>query len=384
MILGAGCSGRGQLGQLAWAAGWELVLVDRDPALVARLRQAGRYTVRLCRAEAEREVVVDGFRAYHVSETAALEREGLEVALVLTCLFSHNLPTVAPLVAGLLAARCAAGITAPLNVICCENMQHGSSVFRAQVLPLLRPEVAAYAAQCVGFPDAMISRVVPLPVGDPLTLLAEDYSEWTVDQAQFRGPPPDLPALERVPNQDARLARKFFMHNGAHAVCAYWGFHRGHTYIHEAMADPVVLAHVTGVIAELAPVVARHYGFELGATLAYGLELRSRGATAALRDRILRVVRDPLRKLAREERLVAPAVLALADGSPCVELVAAIVAVLRYQHPDDPQSVALQQRLQQAGLARVLPGILGVPAEHPLVGLVAGGYPLWQDPAPRR
>jgi mannitol-1-phosphate 5-dehydrogenase len=378
IILGAGCSGRGQLGQLAHEAGWELVLVDRDEALVERLRQAGCYTVRLCRADGAREVRVAGFRAYGVSETEAVVREALEAPLILTCLFSHNLPAVAPLVAQIIEARHAAGSTQPLNVVCCENMQHGSTVFRTQVLPLLTGAAAAYAEQFVGFPDCMISRVVPLATEDPLALLAEDYSEWTVDQAQFKGPPLDLPALERVPNQEARLARKFFMHNGAHAVCAYWGFHRGHTYIHEAIADPVVLGHVLGAIDELAFVVARHYGFEVAATRAYGLELGPRGAIAAIRDRILRVVRDPLRKLSREERFVAPAVLALADGSPGAELAAAIAAALHYQHPDDPQSVAMQQRLRDEGLARALPAIMGVPAEHPLVAAVTRCYQQWR------
>jgi mannitol-1-phosphate 5-dehydrogenase len=333
--------------------------------------------VRLCRADGEREVVVDGFRAYGVNETEAIVREAVDVPLVLTCLFSQNLPAVAPLVARTLEARQAAGVTQPLNVICCENMQHSSTVFRGQVLPLLTAAAAAYAEQRVGFPDCMISRVVPLPPGDPLELLAEDYSEWTADRAQFRGPPPDLPALELVPNQDARLARKFFMHNGAHAVCAYWGFHRGHTFIHEAIADPVVLGHVTRAIDELAPVVARHYGFGVAETREYGLELGPRGAIAAIRDRILRVVRDPLRKLSREERLVAPAVLALEDGLPCAELADTIAAVLRYRHPDDPQSVAMAQRLDQAGVSAALPGILGVAAGHPLVALVAERYQRW-------
>jgi mannitol-1-phosphate 5-dehydrogenase len=253
-------------------------------------------------------------------------------------------------------------------------MQHSSTVFQGQVLPLLAPADAAYAATHVGFPDSMISRVVPLAGENPLELMAEDYNEWTVDQAGFKGPAPDLAGLELVTNQDARLARKFFMHNGAHAVCAYWGFHRGHTYIHEAVADPVVLGHVVGAIDELAHVVAKHFGFTYEATRGYGLELGPRGAIAALRDRILRVVRDPLRKLSREERLVAPAVLALADGTPCRELVATMAAVLRYSHPDDLQSLTMQKQIADDGIRGALPTIVGLPPEHPLIDAVARAY----------
>lgn len=381
MILGAGSSGRGHLGQLAHAAGWEIVFADRDLHLVQALQRAGRYSVRLCGATAERRVVVDNFRAYPVGDTAALVREGLEIPLLLTCLFSQNLPAIAPLVARIVGARCAAAISQPLNVICCENMQNSSSLLKTQVLPLLTQAEAAYAETHVGFPDCMISRVVPLATEDPLELLAEDYNEWTVDQAGFVGPAVELPAMQQVANQEARLARKFFMHNGGHAICGYWGFHRGHTCIHEAVADPVVVAHVVGVMQELAHVVSRHYGFSYEAALQYGLELAPRGAVAALQDRILRVVRDPLRKLSRAERLVAPAVLALEDGSPCKELALGIAAVLHYHHPDDPQAVEMRNRLRAEGAEKAVPRILGLPVGHPLIGNVLAAYHGWKGAA---
>jgi len=377
MILGAGSSGRGQLGQLAHEAGWEIIFADRDLHLVQALQQSGRYTVRLCAATTERQVGVDNFRAYPVTDTATLVREGMDIPLLLTCLFSQNLPAIAPLVARLIGARCAAGVRRPLNVICCENMQKSSSFLKAQVVPLLTQAEVAYAEAHVGFPDCMISRVVPLATENLLELLAEDYNEWTVDQAGFVGPAVDLPAMELVANQEARLARKFFMHNGGHAVCGYWGFHRGHAFIHEAVADPVVVAHVTGVMQELARVVSSHYGFTYEAALQYGMELAPRAAVAALQDRILRVVRDPLRKLSRTERLVAPAVLALEDGSPCTELTLGIAAVLHYEHPDDPQAVEMRGRLNNMGVEQAVPDLLGLPAGHPLVARVVAAYHAW-------
>jgi mannitol-1-phosphate 5-dehydrogenase len=379
MILGAGSSGRGHIGQLAHAAGWELVLIDRDADLVRALQAAGRYTVRFCRATGEMTTVVDGFRAYHVSETEALVREGLEIPLLLTCLFSHNLHQVAPLVAEIISARCQAGVTVPLNIICCENMQHSSSLLQSQVLPLLTPDARAYAERMVGFPDCMISRVVPLATDDPLSLLAEDYNEWTVDAMKFVGPPVPLPAMELVTNQESRLARKFFMHNGGHAVCAYWGFHHGHTFIHEAVADPAVLAHVGAAMGELAHVVSRRYGFTYEDTLAYGLELGPRGEIAALQDKILRVVRDPLRKLSREERFVAPAVMATEEGTPYTELAQSIAAALHYVHPDDPQAVAMQAQIQAEGPAKAIPAILGLPEDHAVCAQVLAQYLAWRE-----
>jgi mannitol-1-phosphate 5-dehydrogenase len=380
MILGAGSTGRGHLGELAFEAGWELVLADKNRDLVQALRDAGRYTVHLYGPRGVRHVTVDRCRAYHVSEVGALLQEALDIPLMLTSLFSENLPEVAPLVARIITARHAAGVNVPLNIVCCENMQHSGSMLKSIVRPLLAAQVDAYALARVGFPDCMVSRVVPLAVEHPLEMVTEDYNEWTVDAGAFVGPPVDLPAMELVNNQEARLARKFFLHNGSHAVCAYWGFHRGHTYVHEAVADPVVLEHVRAAIEELAQVVSRHYGFALEATRQYGLEIGARGAVAELKDLILRVVRDPLRKLSRMERFVAPAELALQYGLPCRELTRGMAAVLHYYRPEDPQAVTMRERLKSERAERAIPRILGLPGDHALAALVVNEYRAWEAP----
>jgi mannitol-1-phosphate 5-dehydrogenase len=366
IIFGAGSTGRGHLGELVYSAGWEPVFVDRNAELVRILREAGRYEVKLCTGDGHRVVEVEGFRAYHTSEVEAIVEEAMGASLILTAVFSDNLHEVAPLVAKIIEARRAAGIETPLNVVCCENMQNSSSMLRSMVEPITSTEG-------IGFPDCMVSRVVPVAV-EPLAMLAEDYNEWTVDEAAWVGPAVDLPAMELVDNQEARLARKFFMHNGAHAVCGYWGFHRGHTYIHEAVADEFVLERVVGAIGELAPIVARRYGMDAAAVREYGLELGARGAVAELKDLILRVVRDPLRKLSRPERFVAPAEMAIEYGLPCDEIVRAIGAVLHYRHPDDAQSVAMAERIERQGIEVAAAEIMGLAQDHPLVGKAVGAY----------
>ena len=90
------------------------------------------------------------------------------------------------------------------------------------------------------------------------------------------------------------------------------------------------------------------------------------GAVPEMRDEILRVVRDPIRKLSPRERLVAPAMLAVEYGLPRVGIVKRIVAALRYRHPDDPQSVALSEQLAEQGLSKVLENVCGIAPESPL------------------
>jgi len=55
------------------------------------------------------------------------------------------------------------------------------------------------------------------------------------------------------------------------------------------------------------------------------------------------VVREPIRKLSRSERLVGPALLSLTHGGHPSAIAAVIAAALRMNVPGDHQSVELQR-----------------------------------------
>jgi mannitol-1-phosphate 5-dehydrogenase len=349
VVFGAGATGRGHVGLLAWQAGFEIGFVDRKPDLLTRLQEAGHYTVTLYSKGCQR-IDVSGYRVFHYLDRQAIAQEVAEAALVLTAVFDDNLPDVAEI------AICRArGRKAPLNCIACENMMDSSSTLGKHVRSRLSAEDLAYAEQYVGFPDCMISRIVPRPEPDPLVIVAEDYNEWTARADSFKGEKPAaLTALELVDNQTARLERKLFIHNGGHAVCGYVGFHRHCTYIHEAVGDSVVAQHVAGALDELGDVVRRKHSFTAESIEAYKADLGRRGKVPELADAILRVVRDPIRKLSPKERLVAPALLAVEYDLPRQWIVKGIVAALKYQHLDDPQSMLLAENLRHNGLEHTL------------------------------
>jgi len=241
------------------AGGLDMVFVDRDASLVESLKQAGSYRVDL-HGESYREVSVTGFRVHPSEARQAVAGEIVEAALVLTAVFDPNLPDVARTLALAVGACRQAGRTVPLNCIACENMMDSSSVLGRHVRTLLTGKTGPTATA------RRLSRLHDQPRGaasaDPRVIVAEDYNEWTCRADAFKGTKPaGLTALELVDNQSARLERKLFVHNGGHAACGYFGFHRGRTYIHEAVADPVVAEHVLGVLDEIGDVVRRKHAF---------------------------------------------------------------------------------------------------------------------------
>lgn len=378
VLFGAGATGRGHIGLLAWQAGFEMVFVDRNVELVERLRGAGRYTVRLYGGASPQTVEVTGFRVYHHEQRAEIAREIVGAALVLTAVFDDNLPDVAQTLALAVRECRTQGRANPLNCVACENMMDSSSTLGRHVRGHMESEDAAYCDEYFGFPDCMISRVVPRPEPDPLVIVTEDYNEWTTRSEAFKGPKPAaLTALELVPNQTARLERKLLIHNGGHAICGYFGFHRGHRFIHEAVTDPVVVKHVARALDEIGEVVIRKHAFSAESIHAYKADLGRRGAIAELRDQVLRVVRDPIRKLSPRERLVAPAMMAAEYGLPFEWIVHGIVAALRYEHPADEQATKLQAMIRHDGLDRVLQDLCRIPKDSPLYKTILRVWNAW-------
>src|SRR3990172_2321252 len=94
VVFGAGATGRGHVGLLAWQAGFEIVFVDKKPDLGARLQEAWCYTVKLYGAVYQ-EIEVFGYRVIHSLDRQAIAQEIAGAALVLTAVFDENLPDVA-------------------------------------------------------------------------------------------------------------------------------------------------------------------------------------------------------------------------------------------------------------------------------------------------
>jgi mannitol-1-phosphate 5-dehydrogenase len=357
VLVGAGMTGRGQVAQLAHEDGWRLTLVDRDRDLVERLQRAGAYTVRLL-GDPTRQVRVDGFAVVHADNATALAAAVTAADLVVTSVLEPNLPDVGRALAAALAPRLADRDARPLNVVAAENMTDSSTVLAGHVRRHLDGRDRAALDARVGFPNSMIARVVPI-AADPLFILAEAFSEWTADRLAAVGPPVSLAGLEWVDNQAARLQRKLFIHNAGHAVCGYLGWLRGHRLIDQAARDPEVMAAVVQATAEAGEAISREHGFDRQAIGAYEQNLQGRLVVDALPDDIRRVIRQPLRKLGPDERLLGPLRLCERHGLPSAGLCRGIAAVLACDLPGDEQAGRLVAAVQARGPVAALTDLVG-------------------------
>ena len=111
------------------------------------------------------------------------------------------LPFIAPAIAKGIAARRAAGVGEPLNVIACENGIRATSQLREEVYKHLSAEEAAWCDAHVGFADCSVDRIVP-PVRseNPIDVVVENFYEWNVEEKSFVGGAPHIKGMNLADN----------------------------------------------------------------------------------------------------------------------------------------------------------------------------------------
>lgn len=370
---GAGNIGRGFIGAVLAQAGYELVFADVVEELLNQINTRKEYTVHVSDHNSY-DIQVKGVRAVNSGSSEAVQ-EIAGADIVTTAVGLRILKFVAPTVAKGIAARKAAGNEAPLNVIACENGLKATSQLKELVYAQLDEETAAWATAHVGFPDAAVDRIVP-PVRCeiPLDVAVEEYYEWDVERASFVGPVPEIKGMTPVDNLLAYVERKLFTLNTGHATAAYLGKMKGIATIGECVADPKIAATVKEAMQQSGDGLVRKFGFDHDAHFAYIEKILRRFSNPYLRDECDRVGREPLRKLAPNDRLILPMMTAKGFGLPYDKLLLAIGGALHFDNAQDAQSVEMLDSIKNEGLEATVVKYTGIPAGDPLLAEIADAY----------
>ncbi|RBM31517.1 mannitol-1-phosphate 5-dehydrogenase [Vibrio tarriae] len=361
---GAGNIGRGFIGKLLADADIAVTFADVNEPLVDQLSHQQEYKVKVVGSECKMETV-SHVTAVNSASEALIERI-IKTDLVTTAVGPTVLDIIAKTIAKGLSARFAAGNTQPLNIIACENMVRGTTHLKQQVYQFLTTEEQQQADSLVGFVDSAVDRIVP-PLqaanDDPLEVTVESFSEWIVDEQQFKGEIPQIEGMEKTNNLMAFVERKLFTLNTGHCITAYLGCLKGHRTIREAIEDPTIHAQVKQAMQESGEVLTRRYGFDRALHSAYIEKILSRFANPYLVDEVDRVGRQPLRKLGTNDRLIKPLLGTIEYGLPNSMLLKGIAAALKYRNSSDPQAVEIQQSIEKEGVRSTLARYTGLAAD---------------------
>jgi len=371
--IGAGNIGRGFIGALLSQAGWHVTFADVVEPIIEALNRGHGYTVHILDSDPG-EIAIDHVDGV-ISTSPEFAQRVAQCDLITTAVGPNVLPVIAKSIAAGIQARKAAGNTAPMNVVCCENGLRTTTRLKNEVLKHLSEEETAFLEASVGFADCAVDRICPKPnFENILDAAVERYCEWDVESAAWKGEKPDIPGLTFADNLMAYLERKLFTLNSGHAICAYLGYLKGYQTIKESVADPAIGAIVHAAISESGEGLIREFGFDPDVHHAYVEKIFARYQNPYLEDEVLRVGREPIRKLEAGDRLIKPLVTTASYGLPVDHLIFGAAAALRFDCPDDPQSAELQKKLRAEGPAAALTAYSGLTAENPLTGRILDIY----------
>jgi mannitol-1-phosphate 5-dehydrogenase len=180
--------------------------------------------------------------------------------------------------------------------------------------------------------------------------------------------------MRAVENLGAYVERKIYTLNTGHAVAAYLGYLRGYGTIGEALKDPAVFETVKGAMEEAGTYLVARFGFSPGEHQKYIENTLKRFVNPALKDEVVRVGRQPLRKLGPEDRLVYPAVKAAELGRTPENLARGIAAALKFDYEGDEEARILQDMIGNEGVKKVLEKICGISEKHPVYAVIMKYY----------
>jgi fructuronate reductase len=245
------------------------------------------------------------------------------------------------LVAGLRLRRAAGA--APPTVLCCDNLPaNGQALARVtrEFAACLDVQLADWIEAEVRFPCSMVDRIVPatrsadldeatslLGLRDEGVVCTEPFSQWVVEDAFCAGRPPlEQAGVQFVGDVRPFELAKLRLLNGSHSTLAYLGILAGHQFVHEAIADPDLLALVRRLMhAELEPTLPPTPGQP---TRDYQQALLARFANPALAHRLAQIAMDGTQKL--PQRLLAPLAERLERSEPVDALVLAVAGWMGY------------------------------------------------------
>ena len=154
----------------------------------------------------------------------------------------------------------------------------------------------------------------------------------------------------------------------------YLGFLHGHETVLQSISDRAISDIVYQAMQESGNGLIQKFALDETKHHAYIDRIVARFQNPYLEDSVLRVGRDPIRKLSADERLIKPLMTAVSYGCGVDHLLFGAAAALHFVNSEDLQSVRLQQMLQSKGVMHTLCEYSGLTLENPLTQRITDIY----------
>lgn len=356
---GAGNIGRGFIGYLLHKSGYHVTFVDINEEILNAINKEKKYKIFIKDNNCYEEDV-DNIDAINTLDENL--KEYISQAEIITTAVG---PTVLSKIAGSILKgivfKKENNINTFLNIIACENMIGATDSLKEEILKLADDETKEYIEKFVSFPNSSVDRIVPpIKNSNILDVTVEEFFEWNVEKSRFKSEIPNIEGMNLVENLQAFLERKLFTLNTGHAITAYLGNVKGYKTIDESILDEKVQQIVRNAMKESGKAVCEKYKLDFDEHLKYIEKIINRFKNKYLQDDLVRVGREPLRKLSDKDRLVKPINTAISYNIDVDNLLIGVSAALHYFDKNDTQSVELQNYIKELGLEETIKKVTNI------------------------
>jgi len=344
-IFGAGAIGRGFIAPLFDSQKYQIDFIDTNNKLVKELNIAKQYTVGVTSKKKYIFNTVIFNKAYNNTRD---KNNGIDIKkydIVFSCVGPDNCFTNAKYYKNAkILISCENDIE---TVVKLKNLTSNQNIF-------------------FGIPDVITSNTAPKKIldKDKLSIISEQ-GILVVEKNKAK-----LPKKIKVVNKadlNSHWISKMYIHNAPHAIAAYLGHLKNYKFIHEAMSNKKINKIVKGAIKEITNGIISSNLVNRKFAIFYMKKEIKRFTNKLLYDPISRVARDPLRKLAHDNRLVKAIQVALFNKSLPKNCAIGIKAALKYFNKNDEQSKHLKVMIENFGEKYVLNKICGLKNNEALV-----------------
>ena len=331
-----------------------LVVAEVMPDVVQAVRANNGFALNVATAEGIEQHPVTGIEIYNPLDpmdrphlvAALAEAQEMATALPSVAFYDMGEASVAALVAEAVARKLADAALPSAVLYTAENNNHAAEILdallrvkvgadysgRFQVLNTVVGKMSGVVVDAEQIREDGLARMTP---GADRAFLVEAFNRILITKITLsgfvRGLGTFVEKTDLLPFEEAKL----YGHNATHALLGYLANEQGLRFMSDAARDPELIAFCRAAFIEESgqALIRKHAGvdelFTEKGFQAYADDLLARMLNPYLRDQVARIIRDPRRKLAWDDRLIGTMRLALSQGLEPLRTAAGAKAALR-------------------------------------------------------
>lgn len=369
VIVGAGKEGKGTFGDIFYENNWNITFLDKDENVINQLNSKGKYKVEALYNNHTEFHNITNYKAYLINKIEDYIDCVINTDVIVLALYPEDILNSLEYLSVGLKERAKNNPEKKLTILCGTNKNHMIKSIENYILNTLKIDNLWYTDN-VALRDMIIRRssnansieATKLTTKVVQTLLMQSPVNFDVDEFKW---------FELCENLEMMKDIKLYTYNSPHAACAYVGYNYGYKTIEEASKDPAIKKIMDGCISEAKLGILQKFPISKEELDKFVDAPKPLGEET---EYITRVAFDPIRKLARYDRLTGIAMICLENNIKCPNLIKAIAYGMSYDYSGDLSAIKIQNYINNYGIKNAISKVIGVEVNHKIINDIANEY----------